>query len=156
MKSPDETEKKPFELTPAIIAMGGVDHTIPALGERPAQTIKIRILPVVEYPRLFEAIDDEYALIALVCVIAGTGQPLPSTWGASLLSGELMDIVEKIDVLNFPSACRWAERRARIEGVTKKHRLTAETLEKVVRTLESFASAPASPLASPPNPSPAP
>ncbi|EIQ01639.1 hypothetical protein OpiT1DRAFT_00211 [Opitutaceae bacterium TAV1] len=154
--NPSETAAAPFELTPSIVAMGGVEHPIPALGERPAATIKIRILAVAEYSALFAVIDDEYALVALVCVDARTGAPLPATWAASLAPAELMEIVEKIDVLNFQSACRWAERRARIEGTTKKHRLTIETLEKVVRTLEAFASAPASPSASPPRPSPAP
>jgi hypothetical protein len=134
------SEKKPLEITPAIMVLGGVEHTVPALGDRPEQTVKIRLLPVAAYPALFRVIDDEYALADFI-----TGQP--TGWASSLPPDDVMEIADIADALNFRSACRWAERRARIEGAAVNQRMTPELVEKIALTLASSVTAQPSPLA---------
>lgn len=97
----------PTEVPASTIAMGGESLTVVHVDGR-GESVLVRLLPVVKYHALFAVITDEARLAELVC-------DKPHAWADTLVPASLMDVVEKGTELNFSSARRWAERRAKLD-----------------------------------------
>jgi hypothetical protein len=64
----------------------------------------VRTLRVVDFPRVFSALDDEEKLAEIFC-----GKP--EGWAATLSPASHEAIIEKGNELNSDFFCRWAQRR---------------------------------------------
>jgi len=92
-------------------ALGAVAVSVTTL-EGVVIAAQVRLLRVSEFPRFFELIDKEEELVVFATNLAADAV-------ACLSPNAILDIVDKIFELNFPTAQRWAERRARLGGAAK-------------------------------------
>lgn len=100
---PNENPQTPNALAAAL---GAVTLSVPTLtGE--TITVQVRLLRVSELERFFELIDKEEELVV-------HSTDLTAEAVARLAPNTILDLVEKIWELNFPTAQRLAERRARL------------------------------------------
>lgn len=70
------------------------------------ETAHVRLLKIAEFPRYLELAEDENGLAAFI-----TGRN--AEWVESLTVDSVLDLCEAAHDLNFPAACRWAQRRVR-------------------------------------------
>ena len=92
----------------AAVALGSVEIAARYLDGR-TETVQVRILKIIAYPRFFSLLTDEPRLAELLC-------DKPTGWADTLLPDSLMDVVEKGTELNFSPARRWSERRTTLDA----------------------------------------
>lgn len=97
------------------IALGAVPLEVPDHAGAPVR-VTVRLLKVAEFTRFFELLDQEEALVAFACVFA------PPATLECLPPNSVLDLAEKVFDLNFTTAQRWAERRARLSGAAESFR----------------------------------
>jgi len=74
-------------------------------GSRESATV--RLLKIREFPDYLRLVDDEEKLAEFLC-----GKE--AGWAETLEVDSLLDVCEKGHELNFRNACRWGERRAKL------------------------------------------
>lgn len=70
-------------------------------------TVTIRLLKIKEFPDYLRYVDQEEKLAEFLC-------SKEEGWAASLTVESLLEICEKGHDLNFENACRWGQRRAKV------------------------------------------
>jgi hypothetical protein len=93
--------------------MGEPNKTVALFGGEPidvtlrdgtTEQVFVHTLRVVEFPRVFNALDDEEKLAEIFCA-------KPDGWAATLSPKSHEAVIEKGNELNSDFFCRWAQRR---------------------------------------------
>lgn len=92
-------------LSPTIVALGGEEITV-LHQDGQEETVKVRLFKLAEFPEYLRLLENEEALAEFACEKS-------AGWGASLDLDSLLDVVDKVQELNFSRARRWGERRAK-------------------------------------------
>ena len=72
-----------------------------------SESVTVRLLKIREFPDYLRLVDDEEKLAEFLC-------DKPEGWAESLDVESLLDICDKGHELNFTNACRWGQRRAKL------------------------------------------
>jgi hypothetical protein len=72
-----------------------------------SESVNVRLLKIREFPDYLRLVDDEEKLAEFLC-------DKPNGWAESLEVDSLLDICDKGHELNFTNACRWGQRRAKL------------------------------------------
>ncbi len=92
------------KIDPTLVALGGADLLVTFRDGR-TETVKVRILEIVHFPRYLAAVMQDLTCADLVC-----GQA--PGWSEQLSTTSVLDINDKAYELNFTNARRYYERRA--------------------------------------------
>lgn len=102
---PNETET-PSTPNALAAALGSVSLQVTTVVGNPLH-VAVRLLRVSEFPQFFELVEKEEELVALAT-------DLKPAEIECLSPNSVLDLIDKIFELNFTTAQRWAERRARL------------------------------------------
>src|SRR6266704_2587941 len=116
------------QMNNAILTGGEEINVVTFEGQ--TERVKVRLLPVKEFPLLLATMDDE---IKRVCLLVGK----PGEWAESLLPASHEAIIELGDKLNADFFARWIERRSQKASIGLKsiRGLSPELLETIVNKL---------------------